>query len=120
MGQYFALPRLPCERLNLCPVLSAPPEAKIEAPHGQLRLSTEQKISLFKRLFRGRQDIFPVRWQSKASGKAGYSPACANEWLAGVCEKPRIKCADCSNRQSVQLSDEVFYDHLAGEQTIGV
>ena len=99
---------------------SAPPEAKSEAPHGQRRLSTEQKISLFKRLFRGRQDIFPVRWQSKASGKAGYSPACANEWLAGACEKPRIKCADCGNRQFVPLSDEVFYDHLAGEQTIGV
>lgn len=98
---------------------STPPESRIEAPYGQVRLTIEQKISLFKRLFRGRQDIFPVRWQSKASGKAGYSPACANEWLAGVCEKPRIKCADCSNRQFVQLSDEVLYDHLAGEQTIG-
>lgn len=95
-------------------------EEKLEGVRSQNRLSIEQKIGLFKRLFRGRQDLFPVRWQSRASGKAGYSPACANEWLAGVCEKPRIKCADCSNRQFVQLSDDVFYDHLAGEQTIGV
>ena len=36
---------------------SAPPEAKSEAPHGQRRLSTEQKISLFKRLFRERQFV---------------------------------------------------------------
>ena len=87
---------------------------------GHRRLSTEQKVDLFRRLFRGREDLFPVRWQSKASGKAGYSPACSNEWLAGVCEKPRMKCADCGNRQFVPLSDSVFYDHLAGEHTIGV
>ncbi len=99
---------------------SAGSKEQTAAPHEQTRLSTAQKINLFKGLFNGRQDIFPVRWQSKASGKAGYSPACANEWLAGVCEKPRIKCADCSSRKFVPLSDAVFYDHLAGEQTIGV
>jgi superfamily II DNA or RNA helicase len=38
-------------------------------------------------LFRGRDDIYPVRWQSKASGKSGYSPACANEWREGACDK---------------------------------
>jgi superfamily II DNA or RNA helicase len=99
---------------------SVPPKDQTAAPHEQIRLSAGQKISLFKQLFSGRQDIFPVRWQSKASGKAGYSPACANEWLPGICEKPRIKCADCSNRQFVPLSDALFYDHLTGEQTIGV
>jgi len=60
-------------------------------------LTTDEKIALFGRLFRGRTDVYPVRWESKA-GKSGYSPACGNEWRAGVCEKPRIKCADCSHR----------------------
>lgn len=93
---------------------------QVKASNSTERLNTTQKVALFKRLFRGREDLFPVRWQSRASGKTGYSPACANEWLAGVCEKPRIKCADCGNRQFVPLSDSVFYDHLAGEHTIGV
>lgn len=62
------------------------------------RLSTGEKVALFRRLFRGRTDVYPVRWESKTTGKTGYSPACANEWLAGVCEKPRIKCGDCGNR----------------------
>ena len=48
------------------------------------------------------------------------SPACANEWLAGVCEKPRIKCGDCGKRLLIPLSDAVIYDHLAGEHTVGV
>lgn len=39
-----------------------------------------------------------------------------SEWRAGICEKPRIKCGDCKNRQLVPLTDSVIYDHLAGEQ----
>jgi len=84
------------------------------------RLSTAEKVALFRRLFRGRTDVYPIRWESKTSGKAGYTPACANEWRAGVCEKPRIKCGDCSKRLLIPLSDTVIYDHLAGEHTVGV
>ena len=88
------------------------------APINQ-NLDTDAKLALFKRLFRGRVDVFPMRWESKA-GKAGYSPACANEWRPGVCEKPRIKCGDCSHRQLLPLTDQVLYKHLAGEIVIGV
>jgi hypothetical protein len=35
-------------------------------------LSTVEKISLFRALFRGREDVFAVRWES--GEKAGYSP----------------------------------------------
>jgi superfamily II DNA or RNA helicase len=84
------------------------------------RLSTDAKVALFRRLFRGRSDVFPVRWESKSSGRSGYAPACANEWRPGVCEKPRIKCAECSHRQLIPLSDAAIYAHLAGEHTLGV
>ncbi|EQD75073.1 type III restriction protein res subunit, partial [mine drainage metagenome] len=84
------------------------------------RLTTGEKVALFRRLFRGRTDVYPVRWESKTTGKTGYSPACANEWRAGVCEKPRIKCGDCGKRVLIPLSDSVIYDHLAGEHTVGV
>ena len=84
------------------------------------RLSTAEKVALFRRLFRGRTDVYPVRWEGKTSGKSGYAPACANEWRAGVCEKPRIKCGDCAHRVLQPLTDAVIYDHLAGEHTVGV
>lgn len=96
------------------PVATRPQEAEPS------RLSTAEKVALFRRLFQGRTDVYPIRWESKTSGKSGYAPACANEWRAGVCEKPRIKCANCSNRLLIPLSDEVIYDHLAGEHTVGV
>ena len=89
-------------------------------PAAPSRLSTEEKIALFRQLFRGRTNVYPVRWESKTSGKSGYAPACANEWRAGVCEKPRIKCGDCNNRLLIPLSDTVIYNHLAGDHTVGV
>ena len=84
------------------------------------KLSTDEKVALFRSLFRGRTDVFPIRWESKTSGKSGYSPACANEWQPGICEKPRIKCSDCGNRRLIPLSDAVIFDHLTGERTVGV
>jgi superfamily II DNA or RNA helicase len=83
-------------------------------------LSTAKKVALFRRLFRGRTDVHPARWESATTGKSGYSPACANEWRPGICEKPRIKCANCGNRSLIPVSDAVIYSHLAGEKTIGV
>src|SRR5690606_24795049 len=84
------------------------------------RLSTDEKVALFCRLFRGRTEVYPVRWESKTSGKSGYSPACANEWRAGICEKPRIKCSDCDHRSLIPRTDAVVYQHLAGDHTIGI
>lgn len=91
----------------------------VPEPVSTAPLSTDEKVALFRRLFRGRTDVYPVRWENKA-GKSGYSPVCANEWRPGVCEKPRIKCADCGKRLLVPLTDQTIYDHLAGHHTIGV
>jgi superfamily II DNA or RNA helicase/very-short-patch-repair endonuclease len=72
------------------------------------------KIELFRSLFRGREDVYPRRFESRKTGKSGYAPACANEWIRGVCEKPRIKCTDCPNRRFLQITDEVVGWHLSG------
>ncbi len=99
--------------------LPQPAAATVHEP-GPSRFSTAEKVALFRRRFRGRTDVYPIRWESMTSGKAGYTPACANEWRAGICEKPRIRCGDCSNRLLIPLSDAVIYDHLAGKHTVGV
>ena len=81
--------------------------------------SPEQKIAIFKGLFRGRTDIFANRWQNK-QGRSGYSVACNNEWVQGICHKPRIKCQDCNHRQFTELNDQVIYRHLVGRQVVGL
>ncbi|MHB1798697.1 MAG: TOTE conflict system archaeo-eukaryotic primase domain-containing protein [Vulcanimicrobiaceae bacterium] len=123
--------------------LPTKPAPSVQEPEPS-RLSTQAKVALFRRLFRGRTDVHALRWESTASGKSGYSPACANDrftrkipvhgdaarsaWAgdgpgasrAEVCQKPRIKCADCAHRLLVPLSDAVIHDHLAGRHTIGI
>ena len=37
----------------------------------------EDKIALFRSLFRGREDVYPRRFESRRTGKTGYSPVCA-------------------------------------------
>jgi superfamily II DNA or RNA helicase len=122
-----ALASLRAENARLTALLDAhgiawrlPPQAHTPAVAEISRLTTDEKVALFRTLFRGRTDVYPIRWEGKTSGKSGYAPACANEWRAGVCEKPRIKCGDCAHRVLQPLTDSVIYDHLAGEHTVGV
>ena len=42
----------------------------------------KQKVAFFHGLFQGRADVYAVRW-ARRDGKAGYSPACGNEWQSG-------------------------------------
>ena len=83
------------------------------------QLSPTENVRLFRRLFHGRTDVYPLRWDS-AKGISGYSPACANEWRPGICFKPKVKCGDCSQRLFLPVTDQVIGDHLAGKHTVGV
>ena len=74
----------------------------------------EQKITLFRSLFRGREDVFPRRFESKRTGKSGFQPVCRNEWIRPICQKPKIKCGGCENRDFIPLSDDVIRNHLMG------
>ena len=75
---------------------------------------SEDKITLFRSLFRGREDVFPRRWQNDKTGKSGYAPVCSNEWVRGICQKPRIKCGECPHQAFVPISDEAVRRHLQG------
>ena len=77
------------------------------------------KISLFRSLFCGRDDVYPRRFESRKTGRAGYQPACANEWVRGKCDKPRIKCPACANRHLLPVTDDVVRQHLSGVDNLG-
>jgi superfamily II DNA or RNA helicase len=78
------------------------------------RSSPEAKIALFRSLFKGREDLYARRFESKKTGKSGYQPVCRNEWVRGVCEKPKTSCGSCFHRAFEPLTDEVIRNHLAG------
>jgi hypothetical protein len=84
------------------------PNIKVHQPTSPLPTINQQspvneKILLFCSLFRGREDVYPKRWESK-NNTSGYSPVCSKEWNSAYCDKPRIKCNKCQNRQYVPFS----------------
>jgi superfamily II DNA or RNA helicase/very-short-patch-repair endonuclease len=79
----------------------------------------EAKVALFRSLFQGRSDVYPRRFENHRTGKTGYAPACDNEWVRGVCEKPRIKCAACLQQRFLPVTDKVIRWHLSGHDDTG-
>jgi hypothetical protein len=72
------------------------------------------KVELFLRLFAGRPDVFPVRWENRKDGRAGYSPACSNEWAKGICGKPKVKCGECPHQAFIPPSEDIIERQLRG------
>jgi hypothetical protein len=81
--------------------------------------SAEAKIALFRSLFHGREDVYPRRFESRKTGRAGYSPVCGNEWVQGICEKPRIKCSECLHQRFLPVTDDVIRWRLQGHDDHG-
>lgn len=79
----------------------------------------EGKIKIFLDLFRCREDIYPHFWENKRSGKKGFSPVCSNEWVPGVCHKPKIKCSECHHQAFLPLNEIVARNHLQGRDIVG-
>ena len=79
----------------------------------------EEKIKLFRSLFRGREDVYAKRWYSEKSGKSGYQPVCLNEWNTWLCDKRKTKCSECKNRKFAPLDDGAVYKHLQGKSLSG-
>jgi len=70
-------------------------------------------------LFKGRSNVYARRWENKA-GKTGYSPYCLNEWKKSICQKPRVKCSECSQLKYDPINEAVIEKHLRGEIIIGL
>src|SRR5215471_5206937 len=83
------------------------------------RSSPTMEVALFRSLFRGREDVYARRFESQKSGRSGYRPDCANEWVRGVCEKPKIKCTDCPHQRFRPVTDTIVTWHLQGHDDAG-
>jgi hypothetical protein len=81
--------------------------------------NSAEKISLFMSLFKGRDDVYAKRWQSK-DGRSGYAPVCLNEWKSGLCRKPRGKCFDCPHKSYDVLDEKIIEAHLRGDIVAGI
>ena len=68
------------------------------------------KVALFRALFRGRDDVYALRWENSRTGKSGWSPA-----VRGGSQNLRKP-----DRELLSLTDDVVTTHLAGEIELGM
>jgi len=85
---------------------SAPTAAPTVTPASYI--SNAGKLALFRRLFRGRDDVYAIRWEDAKSGRTGYKPACRYDYRNPdpVTGKPA--------RIFQPLNDIVILNHLRG------
>ena len=68
----------------------------------------EEKIRLFRSLFKGRDDVFARRFENAKTGKSGYAPVRRNDLVS---DRKDIKT---NIHVYVPLSDEIIRNHLIG------
>jgi len=77
-----------------------------------IKLSANQKVTLFQKLFKGRSDVFANRWEN-TKGRSGYSVACDNEWVKGLSSSQLDKLLkqlsiSSSNAANLKVIDDSF------------
>jgi hypothetical protein len=97
--------------IHNAPIINVPPNHMLTIDNYS---SEKAKIDLFRSLFKGLEDVFPKRFENAKTGKSGYQPACNNEWIHGICEKPRIKCSECPRQNFIPVTDKIIRNHLIG------
>ena len=84
-------------------------------------LSPQEKINIYRNIFRGREDVFAMRWEKADRSASGYGPVCLNEWRSGVCLKlQQGKCKDCENKKYEKLNEFYIEQHLRGNKFYGI
>ncbi|MFO7891028.1 MAG: DEAD/DEAH box helicase family protein, partial [bacterium] len=81
--------------------------------------TTVHDIELYKSLFRGREDVYAVRWEK--NGKSGYMPAYDVDWTNFDTHKAKGGIfKDYKDKKLKPISDKVILSHLEGKSTIGI
>lgn len=118
------LRRLLAEHGIPTPAADASNEAPSRVPAQPTRRAAmgkaNRRIALFRSLFRGRDDVYAVRWE-QPNGRTGYAPKADRNWRAYLDAKESDrKKVDRQTRRFRPLTDDVVRMHLMGEHTIGV
>ncbi len=80
---------------------------------------TQSQIDLYRSLFKGRQEVFAKRWETK--DRSGYSPAYSIDWDQYQSHKATggtIK--DYPHKSYAVLSESEIRDHLEGKEVVGL
>ncbi|WP_462282147.1 TOTE conflict system archaeo-eukaryotic primase domain-containing protein, partial [Salinivirga cyanobacteriivorans] len=80
---------------------------------------TVSNIQLYKSLFKGRTDVYAVRWQK--DGRSGYMPAYKVDWTDYNKHKAQGGTfKDYKNKEYLPYDGKAIENHLSGKETHGI
>lgn len=83
------------------------------------QFSENEKLRLFKSLFKGREDVFAVRWEK--GKKNGYMPAYHfDSYMYRLHKMKGGNFKDYKDKTYLPLTDQQLLKHFNGEQLIGI
>lgn len=79
----------------------------------------QEQLALFRSLFKGREDVFAVRWEKE--NKSGYMPAYFYDHYRLKAHKMRGGTfANFTEKKLLPFTDTELSKHLSGEQLVGI
>jgi len=83
------------------------------------KITINDKLNLFKNLFKGREDVFAIRWEK--GNKSGYMPAYKYDpYLYRLHRMKGGSFKNYADKTYLPLTDEQLLKHLNGEKLIGI
>ncbi|MEX0810893.1 MAG: hypothetical protein WD048_01670 [Chitinophagales bacterium] len=88
--------------------------------------SEKEKLNLFKSLFKGREDVFAIRWEKRAQtsgggNKSGYMPAYHYDpYMYRLHKMKGGTFKDYKDKTYLPLTDQQLLKHFNGEKLIGI
>jgi hypothetical protein len=80
---------------------------------------THEQVQLFKSIFKGRDDVFAIRWEK--GGKSGYMPAHSfDPYYYRVHKANGGTFENYKDKTHLKLTDDQIEKHLKGNQHIGI
>lgn len=91
----------------------------VRQENNQLMQISQSHIETYKSLFRGREDVYAVRWEKE--GRSGYMPAYKVDWD----DYNRHKAsggtfANYTKKEYLPFNDSALKEHFGGKTTIGI
>lgn len=79
----------------------------------------QSHIDAYKSLFRGRDDVYAVRWEK--DGRSGYMPAYKIDWTDYNWHKAKGgSFGNYEKKEYLPINDEAINEHLSGKVTLGI
>jgi superfamily II DNA or RNA helicase len=80
---------------------------------------SKEQLRTYLSLFRGRQDVFAIRWER--DGRSGYMPAYDLNWEEYTTHKAKGgTLKDFHNKSYSRLTEQRLLNHLSGKEVIGI